>query len=158
MLADLVNSSRLIRIVYQGGSSSYSNNKVGWYTHDVDWGDRDVCGNKLIPAWLQLAHELVHAIQNTTGEGEFAAVRGENQIRLEACLPMRKYYEEEPVPDFRVGVLDGSNRAEYDCDCSIFRGGPCQTLGRFWCALRSMYCFPKPTLSIWNTERTGPPQ
>ena len=154
MLADLVNDSRPILIEYSSGSSGYKDNEVWWATHDVDFGDRDVCGNTLIPAWLQLAHELVHARLNSTINNEDEAVRGENQVRLERCIPMREQYKNETVPEFREGVLDDSNRPEYGCDCSFFRGGLSRMLGRWWCMLHSMYCFPRPIIRI----RTANPQ
>ena len=148
LLADLVNDPRTIAIKLSEYSSGYDAGVVWWYTRDVDFGDLDVCGDTLELASIQLAHELVHARLDSTNEDD--AVRGENQVRLERCLPMRTEYVNETVADFRVGVLDASNRAVYKCKCGFLRGGLFKSFKRWMCFLHSMYCFPKSLAGFWT--------
>jgi hypothetical protein len=155
MVADLVNTTRAILIQYSAGDSGYSKNRIWWSTSDKDFGDRDVCGSRKIPAWLQLAHELVHARLESSLNNETNAIRGENQVRLEWCIAMRAEYKNVTVPDFRDGILDNGNRPEYGCDCGFFRGGIVQTIRRIVCALHSMYCFPKPFSKPSKSRCTG---
>ena len=151
LLTDLVNDPRAITIWFSASSSGYDNNEVWWYTHDVDFGDSDVCGGTIISASILLAHELVHALLDSYTEDE--AVRGENQIRMERCMAMRKEYAGYAVADFRVGVLDASNRPAYACKCSVFRGGICAFIKRLLCRLHSTHCFPR-TFHGWWTARS----
>ncbi len=143
LLTDLVRDPRSITIWFSESSSGYfpDTNEIWWYTKDVDFSDPDVCGNTLMPASTQLVHELVHARHENFTEDE--TVRGENQVRREWCMPMRTAYG-DPVDDFRVGTIDASIRAEYNCTCGFWRGGFWATIFRWLCALRSMYCFPFP--------------
>lgn len=139
LLTDLVNDARTIPIYLSEVGSGWKNGAVWWYPREEDFNDPDVCGGTKIPASILLAHELVHARLDSNNEDD--AVRGENQIRLERCMPMRMEYG-HVVPDFRVGILDASNRPEYGCNCRFWRGGFLATARRVWCALHSMYCFP----------------
>ena len=148
LLSDLVNDPRVISIKFSEYSSGYDTGVVWWYTRDVDFGDLDVCGGTLEQASIQLAHELVHARLDSTNEDD--AVRGENQIRMERCLPMRKEYVSETVADFRVGVLDASNRKVNRCKCGFLRGGLFKSSKRWMCVLHSMYCFPKSEAGFWT--------
>ena len=86
------------------------------------------------PVWA-LAHELVHSYRWVVSkfkddvkfgeqDEEFAAVRGENQIRSElrklnkyrreVCLSSRTQYRGELVPRRDIGVIDISDK--FDCD------------------------------------------
>ena len=150
LLADLVNDARAITIWYSADSSGYlPGNEIWWYPGDVSFSDTDVCGHTLIPGSIILAHEMVHARFNS--DNEDVAVRGENQIRLERCMPMRTSYV-NPVAGFRDGVLDASIRPVYGCTCSFWRGGFWATIGRIFCALHSMYCFPN-FWKIWTLKK-----
>jgi hypothetical protein len=148
LLSDLMTDPREIPIQFSEYSSGYDAGVVWWYTRNVDFGDLDVCGGTLELASIQLAHELVHARLDSTNEDD--AVRGENQVRMERCLPMRMEYINETVADFRVGVLDASNRPEYGCECSVLRGGLCPSLKRWVCVFHSMYCFPMSFGGLWT--------
>lgn len=154
LLTDLVLDARAVTIVYSASSSGYNNNDnvVSWYPHDeTSFGDKDTCGGTRIIASIMLGHELVHARLASYNENQ--AVRGENQIRMERCMPMRTEYSLTPVPDFRVGVLDASIRPESGCGCFVLRGGLCASSKRWLCMLHSMYCVPI-TLSGWKTFLT----
>jgi hypothetical protein len=148
LLTDLVNDPRLIPVFRSADSSGYEAGEVWWFPVDEDFSDDDVCGGTKISASILLAHELVHAHFDSYDED--IAVRGENQVRLERCMPMRMEYSNETVADFRVGVLDSSNRPEYGCECSAWRGGFCATFQRMLCILHSMYCIPNSFNSLWT--------
>jgi hypothetical protein len=148
-LTDLVKDSRTIPIFESADGSGYlAGGEVWWFPQAEDFRDEDVCGGTLIPASILLAHELVHAHFDSNDEDK--AVRGENQVRMERCMPMRMEYLTDTVPDFRVGVLDASNRPEYGCSCSFCRGGWYNTWQRWLCALHSMYCIPTSLSGLWT--------
>jgi hypothetical protein len=155
LLADLVKDVRAIPIYRSADSSGYLMGEVWWFPKDEDFGDDDVCGGTKILASIMLAHELVHARLDSSDEDK--AVRGENQIRMERCLPMRMEYVNGTVADFRVGVLDASNRPEYGCTCSICRGGLWKTVDRWLCILHSMYCLPSSISALWMRKPARQP-
>lgn len=147
LLSDLVTDARTIPIYRSADSSGYLMGEVWWFPKDEDFGDDDVCGGTKILASIMLAHELVHARLDSYDEDK--AVRGENQIRMERCLPMRMEYVNQNVSDFRVGILDASNRPQYGCTCSVCRGGLWKTIDRWLCILHSMYCLPSSISTLW---------
>jgi hypothetical protein len=148
LVTDLVKDSRIIPINRSADSSGYEAGAVWWFPENEDFGDKDTCGGTTILASIMLAHELVHARLDSNDEDK--AVRGENQVRMERCLPMRMDYANETVADFRIGVLDSSNRPEYGCTCWYWRGGICATLRRGLCTLHSKYCVPKTFSAFWS--------
>lgn len=159
LMTDLVKDARTIPIYRSAYSSGYEAGEVWWLPIDeVGFSDEDVCGGTTLLASIVLAHELVHAKFDVGSSGEDTVVRGENQLRLERCLPMRKEYRNESVPDFRVGVLDASNRPEYGCTCSVCRGGLRKTVNRWLCMLHSMYCLPTSISALWMSKSAKAPQ
>ena len=70
-----------------------------WYRKDVDEN-----GSRVRPPWVELGHELKHAVDHASGmhmehpskgnlgAAETRAVTAENNIRLEAGIPLRATY------------------------------------------------------------------
>ncbi len=151
MLADLVGDEIAFTIWYSENSSGYENHEIWWYPRTVDFGDKDVCGGTSILPYILLAHEMVHARKDSLDEP--IAVRGENQVRLENCVPMRMDYAGSAVADFRTGVLDASARPGYGCSCFVLRGGLKASVDRLLCRLGSMYCIGTPYGRLWAMIR-----
>lgn len=107
------------------GSSfyNYNDNYIIWDSQDYEMNsDHDMCGGVATTPSIMLAHEMVHALHDKLNtlqladpqEEEFAAVRGENQVRLELCWPPRIEYG-DPVPNYNLP--DISTIGPTPCNC-----------------------------------------
>lgn len=155
LIADLIDDPRTIVIGEAAADTSgYENTKdwLSWSPKDYESDDKDTCGGSIIPAAIALAHELVHARHENFTEAE--TVRGENQVRLERCLPLRTSYG-DPIPDYDVGTIDASIWPEYGCDCSATRIGCFGLLARVFCVLQSASCILKRLLGLAKRSTTG---
>ncbi|MBL8987531.1 MAG: hypothetical protein JNJ80_14765 [Gemmatimonadetes bacterium] len=103
LVMDLAAAAASILIVKTNGDNGYLPGEIDWSESNLD-GGIDVDGSTQRPPFIGLAHELVHAWAEFDGDtttamdDEKRAVCGENQVRAEAGVPLRRGYD-SVMPD-----------------------------------------------------------
>jgi RHS repeat-associated protein len=122
------NTNNNVRISSGSGGNSTNGLKVS-FDRSSYHGGLDVNGNTSRPTFIGLAHELVHAMENTKGttdwnpwftpvgaggpvpKADISVSNYENRVRSENNIPLRAYYTD--VIDPNAALLSGPTTAKY---------------------------------------------